>query len=269
MWVDTGEVKLYYECPGQGQQVMVLLHGTTGRSDTFQPIVSDLSATFQLVIPDLRGHGRSDHLPGSYRVLNFAQDIIRLLDSLSTTRFLLLGHSLGGLIGIALAAERPDMIDALIIEDAPLWLRRHSVEDGSPRAYDFFKSLHELLLITRDENGLREQLPAALALREDDSLPSRLSQMDPNVLKVSFDNSLMDGFDIDQALRIITCPTLILQAGNQDEASLGDPDVQAASNALRQSTHYTIEHAGHHIHADQPTRMTTIAKEWLSTHIPA
>jgi pimeloyl-ACP methyl ester carboxylesterase len=161
------------------------------------------------------------------------------------------------------------MIDALIIEDAPLWLRRHSVEDGSPRAYDFFKSLHELMLITRDENGLREQLPAALSLREDDSLPSRLSQMDPNVLKMSFDNSLMDGFDIDQALRTITCPTLILQAGNQDDASLGDPDVQVASNTLRQSTHYTIEHAGHHIHADQPTRMTTIAKEWLSTHIPA
>ena len=150
MWFDIGEVKLYYECPGQGQRVMVLLPGTTGRSDTFQPIVPDLSSTFQLVIPDLRGHGRSDHLPASYRVLNFAQNIIRLLDSLSTTRFLLLGHSLGGLIGTALAAERPEIVDALIIEDTPLWLRRHNVEDGSPRADNFSKSLHELLLITRD-----------------------------------------------------------------------------------------------------------------------
>ena len=269
MWFDTGEVNLYYERFGHGQQTMVLLHGTTGRSDSFQAIVYELSSDFQLVIPDLRGHGYSSHIPNGYRVLDFTHDIIRLLDSLKEKQFLLLGHSLGGLIGIALAAQRPDLVEALIVEDAPLWLRRHSVETGSPRAYDFFRSLYELLLLTNDENCLREQLSPTTTFREDNTLPSRLSQMDPDVLKMSFDNSLMDSFDIDQALSAITCPTLILQAGNLDDSSLNDSDVRATINALHNPTHYTIKQAGHHIHIDQPTEMINIVNKWLLTLPPA
>lgn len=264
---DADGISLHYETHGASGRQMLLLHGTTGRSTSFSPLVPYLRDEATLYIPDLRGHGRSGHVPGGYRVVDFAADIASFIKGRMQKSAVIVGHSLGGLIGIALAATSPELVTGLIIEDAPLWLRRFSVRDGSERAYRFFSDLHELCVATQDEAELRARIARELpevAARETADLPSRLATIDPDVLRMSFDNSLMDHFEIDRSLASIECPTLILQADIAQGGSLSDEDGGAALELLGRGQLIAVPGSGHAIHEDNPQQMSRLIRGWLA-----
>jgi len=266
---DADGVSLHHETFGNGRPQLLLLHGTTGRSTSFSPLVPYLRDEATLHIPDLRGHGRSSHVAGRYRVLDFAADLVSFIEGEVRQPVVVIGHSLGGLVGIALAATSRELVAGLIIEDAPLWLRRSSVRDGSERAYRFFSDLHELCLATQDEAELRDRIENDLpdvAARETPDLASRLASLDPEVLRMSFDSSLMDGFDIDRSVQKITCPTLILQADVTKGGSLSDEDGEAAVALLEHGQLCAIPGSGHAIHEERPEQMSQLIREWLNAN---
>ena len=206
-------------------------------------------------------------LARGYRVIDFAADMKLFLEDVVGQPAIVLGHSLGGLVGIALAAASPTLVCGLIIEDAPLWLRRTSVREGSERAYRFFKQLHDLLNETQDESQLASLIPTRLPAvyqREGPSLAGRLAQLDREVLRMSFDSSLMDEFDIDASLAEVRCPTLLLQADTASGGSLADEDAAAAVDLLPQGTHRLVQGSGHLIHGDRPVEMARHIRDWLS-----
>ncbi|MCB8962886.1 MAG: alpha/beta hydrolase [Ardenticatenales bacterium] len=260
-------VSLYYEVEGVGKPPFLLLHGTTGRSDSFATFTPLLAAQHQVYLPDLRGHGRSGHVAGGYRVLDFAADIEQFIREVVGEPCFVLGHSLGGLVALALGSMAPRWINGLVIEDAPLWLRRTTVQAGSQRAYDNFKGQYELLLESQDEATLAEllpqRLPAATA-REDPTLAGRLAQLDPDVLRMSFDSSLMDGFDIDAAAAKVRCPTLLVQADPTAGGSLTDADAAAVLALLAQGSHQFVAGAGHNIHQERPAALFAIIGHWAA-----
>lgn len=266
MILDTPEIQLFYTDRVNGSRPIVMLHGTTGWGESFDPLVPWLEKGHRILIPDLRGHGRSDHVTAGYRVVDFAKDIIALLEQLVSKPAILLGHSLGGLVAISVAAERADLVSGVTIEDAPLWLRRVSVKDGSERAYTFFSTLHAILEQTQYEpeieQRIRQELPEAFE-RETADLAERLALLDPDVLRMSFDSSLMDGLDLDASLAKIECPTLLIQADPAAGGSLPDEDVQAVLKLLKRGSHRFATGAGHLIHRDRPAEMASIIKDWL------
>ena len=266
MILDTSETELFYTDRVNGSRPIVMLHGTTGWGQSFDPLVPWLEKGHRLLIPDLRGHGRSEHVAGGYRVVDFAKDIVAMLEQLVAEPAVLLGHSLGGLVAISVAAERPDLVSGVIIEDAPLWLRRATVKDGSERAYTFFKTLHEILEQVQNgpeiEQRIRQELPEALE-RETADLAERLARLDADVLRMSFDSSLMDDFDLDASLAKIECPTLLIQADPAAGGSLPDEDVQAVLKLLKHGSHRFAAGAGHMVHRDMPEEMAKIIKDWL------
>lgn len=266
MILDTSEIQLFYTDRVNGSQPLVLLHGTTGWGESFDPLVPWLEKGHRLLIPDLRGHGRSDHVNDGYRVVDFSKDIIALLEQLLEEPTILLGHSLGGLVAIAVAATRPELVSGVIIEDAPLWLRHSTVKDGSERAYTFFSALYEILEETQYEPEIKQRIEQGLpeaAERETADLAARLALLDSDVLRMSFDSSLMDGFDLDKCLAQIECPTLLIQADPTAGGSLPDEDVQAVLKMLKHGTHRFAAGAGHMVHRDRPEAMARIIKDWL------
>src|SRR5689334_3038356 len=74
-------MQMYYEVYGQGEP-LVLLHGFTGAGSNWQAFISDLMTDYQLIIPDLRGHGRSTNPSGEFTFRQSALDIFALLDRL-------------------------------------------------------------------------------------------------------------------------------------------------------------------------------------------
>jgi pimeloyl-ACP methyl ester carboxylesterase len=83
-------VELYFEVHGSGAP-LILLHGFTGCSQDWSALIPNWSEHFQLIVPDLRGHGRSSVLAGPFRHRDAAADIIALLDHLGIGTFKGLG----------------------------------------------------------------------------------------------------------------------------------------------------------------------------------
>ncbi len=109
---------------GPGADVpVVLVHGMGGDGHTWDRFAHDLVRLGRrVIIPDLRGHGRSAHAE-SYRFEEFGADIVQLCDQLELTSADLVGHSLGGYAVSCVALERPGVVRRLVIEEQPLPLR--------------------------------------------------------------------------------------------------------------------------------------------------
>jgi 3-oxoadipate enol-lactonase len=94
---------------------LVLLHGLLVSGEMFTPMAERLAARHRLVIPDLRGHGRSAGLLGPYPVERLAADVTRLLDRLGVARADVVGYSQGGAVAQQLARTDPQRVRRLVL----------------------------------------------------------------------------------------------------------------------------------------------------------
>ena len=118
--VRAGEVDLEIAEAGVGGRPLLMVHGFTGAKEDFGDWWERLAERgWHVVAPDLRGHGASDHPPRTedYAVGLFEADLLALVDDLGWDRFVLLGHSMGGMIGQAFAIDHPDRLDGLVLMD--------------------------------------------------------------------------------------------------------------------------------------------------------
>ncbi|MGF7048343.1 pimeloyl-ACP methyl ester carboxylesterase [Paenibacillus sp. DS2015] len=103
-----------YVDQGQGEPI-VLLHGYCGSSEYWEKVVPILSAKYRCIVPDLRGHGRSDAPMGAYTIEQMADDILNLLDELNIPKVTLLGHSLGGYITLSFTQRYASRLDGFAL----------------------------------------------------------------------------------------------------------------------------------------------------------
>ena len=100
-----------------GDKVVVLLHGLNVQLHTWDPIAAELSRTYRVICPDLRGHGDSAWAADGYFVESFIADLRALSDQLGIAPFALVGHSLGARIAIAYAGQHPATLSHLLLSD--------------------------------------------------------------------------------------------------------------------------------------------------------
>ena len=104
----------YVELGNPAGPPVLLLHGWTDSSRAWT-IAAPYLREYRLLIPDQRGHGGSDKPECCYSLANFAQDAKLLLDVKGIARAAVVGHSLGSLVGQALAAAHPERVSKLIL----------------------------------------------------------------------------------------------------------------------------------------------------------
>ncbi len=109
--------EIFYTSQGSGPPI-VLLHGFPLNHTIWAPQVEELSRDFQVVTPDLRGHGKSEATLGVYGMDVFAQDLKALLDRLRIGRFILGGLSMGGYVAFAFLKQFAGSVQALILADS-------------------------------------------------------------------------------------------------------------------------------------------------------
>jgi lipase len=99
----------------------LLVHGLTGRADAFHALAEELEARgltgCRLLVVDLRGRGATGRMEGKAGIPAHAKDIVALMDREGLEEVAFVGHSLGAMIGVYLAAERPDRVDKLVLID--------------------------------------------------------------------------------------------------------------------------------------------------------
>ncbi|KUJ66982.1 hydrolase [Streptomyces albus subsp. albus] len=106
---------------GTGRPLLVL-HGHMSEGASFAHLAAALGTEWRVIAPDQRGHGDSDRAE-EYTREGYLADLLALIEHLSLTEpLVVLGHSLGGINAYHLAADRPDLVSALINVDAPVYL---------------------------------------------------------------------------------------------------------------------------------------------------
>jgi pimeloyl-ACP methyl ester carboxylesterase len=117
-FVENNGVNIYYEVEGDGDS-LVLQHGLTSNLKDFRrySYTDKLGQKYQLILIDARGHGKSDkpHESDAYRLRNFVNDTVAVLDDLGIERSHFLGYSMGRSIGLGIGVYSPERFRSLII----------------------------------------------------------------------------------------------------------------------------------------------------------
>lgn len=109
-----------YPTPAQAPGAPILcLHGLTRNSADFEDLAPQLAKKRRVLAMDVRGRGRSayDPNPRNYHLGSYVADVLTLLDTEQLDRVMLIGTSMGGLIGMMLGAERPQALAGLVLND--------------------------------------------------------------------------------------------------------------------------------------------------------
>src|SRR5258707_2606983 len=118
--METREITLHgnrvgYRTAGDGPEVIVLVHGITGSSETWAEVIPALGEEFTVVAPDLLGHGQSAKPRGDYSLGAYASGVRDLVASLGHDHATVVGHSLGGGVAMQLAYQFPERCDRLVL----------------------------------------------------------------------------------------------------------------------------------------------------------
>src|SRR3954454_4618179 len=101
-----------YRTAGSGP-ALLLLHGITNSSQTWEPVADQLSEHFTIIAPDLLGHGNSATPRGDYSLGAHASGARDLLTALGQEHVTVVGHSLGGGIAMQFAYQFPERCERL------------------------------------------------------------------------------------------------------------------------------------------------------------
>jgi pimeloyl-ACP methyl ester carboxylesterase len=100
--------------------VVVLLHGYAEMSESRVPLATELVKTYSVVVPDLRGIGRSSRPAHGYDKKTQAADIRAMVTVLGYDRASVVSHDIGIMVAYAYAARYPDKVERLVVMDAPI-----------------------------------------------------------------------------------------------------------------------------------------------------
>ena len=204
---------LWYDWHGpEDGEVLILSPGLGGSASYWQPNLPALAARYRVLIYDHRGTGRSDrNLPERISIEDMADDILALMDALGVGRAHIVGHALGGLIGLALARAAPERLHKLVVVNS--WAR---LDPCTKRCFD---TRLELLKDSGPEAYIRAQpiflYPAAWISRHDaelnDELPDHLAAF-PGVATIEKRIAAVAAFDASEWLADLRTPILALCA---------------------------------------------------------
>ena len=116
---DSQGLRLHYADWGNdGAPPLILIHGGRDHCRSWDAVARALQPHFHVTAPDLRGHGDSDWAKGSsYSLSDYVYDLTCLVRSASVRRTAIIGHSMGGMIGLMYAGAYPDRVSRLAVLD--------------------------------------------------------------------------------------------------------------------------------------------------------
>jgi pimeloyl-ACP methyl ester carboxylesterase len=143
-YTTVNDVSLFYTDEGDGSPVL-LVHGwSCDGSDWAWQTPALKAAGYRCIIPDLRGHGRSEVPEGGFTPKQYADDLAALLGQLKTGPVVAIGHSMGGAAVVALAVEHPECVRAVVPidsaygmgEDTPAAVAQMTAAFDGPNAHE-------------------------------------------------------------------------------------------------------------------------------------
>lgn len=266
---------------GEGSgPALLLLHGVTRCGGDWDRLLPELANEWRVFALDQRGHGGSGRA-GSYLVTDYVADAVHFIRWEIAAPVVIVGHSLGAMTAAAVAAELPEQVRAVVLEDPPFHTMGERIHGTAWQAQ--FVGMQEVARL----GGSVEELTDALAeirlprpedgfrrlgdLRDRASLgwsAECLAQLDPEVLTPVIAGRWLEGYDIARVYAHIRCPVLLLQADPQAGGALMDDDVQLALRSISDGRHVVFAGVSHQIHRERTEEMLRAVREFTAV-LPA
>ena len=225
----------YREWPGPaGAPTLLCVHGLTRNGRDFDVIAAALSQHYRVICPDMPGRGSSDNLPDPalYNSTLYLADLAALISRLDVENLDWLGTSMGGLLGMMMAATPGAPIRRLVINDIGALVARAGLERiasyvGLDPKFDTLDALADAMAANFVGS---EQVPRATILKLAEGAARKLPDgryglaYDPRIGDVFKANPPQD-VDLFPIWDRIACPTLVLRGGVSD--ILSGPTAQA------------------------------------------
>ncbi|WP_367615312.1 alpha/beta fold hydrolase [Pseudomonas triticicola] len=119
---------LHYEEYGHGAPLL-LVHGLGSSTLDWEMQIPALAAHYRVIVPDIRGHGRSDKPRERYSIAAFSADLLALIEHLRLGPVHYVGLSMGGMIGFQLAVDQPQVLKSLTIVNSAPQVKLRSRDD--------------------------------------------------------------------------------------------------------------------------------------------
>jgi pimeloyl-ACP methyl ester carboxylesterase len=249
----TIPVSLFFTEQGSGEP-LILLHGFPLNSTIWRTQQQRLSDHCRVITPDLRGHGRSPVNDEIYEMDLLARDVIELMDHLNLPQAVVMGHSMGGYVTLALARLAPHRLKAIGLIGSQAMADTEQARNSRYDLIDEIK-IHGSAVVA---DALLPRVFAPLEL-EDETTKEQTYQMMLNTRPVALINALKGMAirpDSTALLGELDCPVLII-AGDKD-AIIPLERAEAMATPLKNGALVTIENAGHMMMLEQP-QATTLA----------
>jgi pimeloyl-ACP methyl ester carboxylesterase len=206
--------------------VLLCVHGLTRNGRDFDRLAESLSLHYRVICPDVVGRGRSAQLrdPAAYGLAQYVADMVTLIARLNVSSVHWLGTSMGGLIGMALAALDGSPISKLLLNDVgpvitleslrriatyvgadPAWASFEQALDYVKRVSAPFGSLNQADWLHLTEHSVRQDADGQWRFRYDPAIaaPFKASFVDRDI-------------DLWPLYERISCPTLVLRGAHSD-----------------------------------------------------
>lgn len=239
---------------------LLLLHGLGTTGEEFVFLSALLAGAFHVIVPDLRGHGRSAHHPGPYSAEAMAADLAPTLDALGLASAHVLGHSHGGAAAQVFARTHPERVRSLILvstytRQRLTWWER-LIGRLAPPTVTVLETRRLALLVRwlRTAGGGRKFTPRAAAVRA-----ATLTANDSGQLAAALQDARP--FDSRTWLETIPAPALVI-AGRQDyvvvprQAQLLAAGIPAAHLRM-------LDDGGHELPLSHAAELAHLITGWL------
>jgi pimeloyl-ACP methyl ester carboxylesterase len=243
---------------GVGEPDLVLIHGGAQNAHTFDTVA--LALQRPLLALDLPGHGHSDPGPfGPSSVVGHARDVERALEQLVNAPHPLVGMSLGGLVALVVAHERPDLVSALVLIDITPGVTSAKASHvlnfvNGPASFDDFDALLARTVAhhpTRSVSSLRRGILHNALQRSDGTWVWRHQQHPA----ATFESP--DAGDLWAQLGELSVPVTLVRALGATSV-VDDADEAELHRRRPDAVVVGVEGAGHSIQGDAPLELAAI-----------
>lgn len=251
-------MKLWSQIIGEGPD-LIIMHGLFGMSDNWQGLAKKWGSDFRIHLLDMRNHGRSPQ-SNEFNYELMADDLLEYLDNTNLDQINILGHSMGGKVAMLFSVFYPERVKRLIVADI------------GPKAYPPHHQLVLEALLGLDlakvksrkeateafgpklDFGVQQFLLKNLYWESKEQLAWRfnLQVLTREIVKVG--ESLAPNAFFDE-------PTLFLRGG--ESTYIEDNDFDEIYEHFPQAEIKTVAGAGHWLHAQKPTEVYRLVKEFL------
>ncbi|TCK72488.1 alpha/beta fold hydrolase [Acidipila rosea] len=257
MEVLIGNVSLEVEQSGAGDLALVFLHYWGGTHRTWTKLTAELESSYRIVTYDMRGWGKSGAATNGYSIAALADEAQSLIEHLGLSKYVLIGHSMGGKVAQLVASRNPPGLAGLVLVAPATPTPSHFPEEAKQQqihAYDNRETVIQtisFLSAHRPDAKMVEQIVQ-------DSLSGTTEA------KLAWPTSAIDE-DISAEVSNISVPTLVL-AGELDRLDSIEQHRREVIARIPGARLEIIPHSGHLLPIDEPVRTAKAIDSFLKRY---